>query len=451
VVQQGEFVENWHIEAICDHLQALAEGRLERNRLMIFLPPRHAKSIIVNVFMPAWDWTVRPHRRFVSASAKDNLSMRDAVKARDLIASKLYQRLFGDVCTPSSTRWGASYYQNEQGGSRLPITTSGGTGQDADFLLCDDPIEAQDARSQVIRDSRFFWYDGTFTTRGTMAEKTPLVLVHQRLHEDDIAGRILANEEYSMHYDVLCFPAVYDPSHPVKTVSSLGFQDPRTQEGELLWEARFGKVWLQQERAKGERHFNSQLQQRPSVKDGELFKEYMFQYTEKTVNAILADAEQVIFSIDSAFSGKETSDFTSLLVFIRAYGEWHCVDGFNRKLFYADFKVALNEMMKRYAPHQMIIEKPANGEAVISDLRKMGVDNVIGISPKESKLARAEVAVCYMSSLFFVKNPFLETLIDQAIAFPNAVNDDMVDALTQFINAKLNRRQSDVQGISIGF
>jgi predicted phage terminase large subunit-like protein len=453
VVQQGEFMENWHIEAICDHLQALAEGRLERNRLMIFLPPRHAKSIIVNVFMPAWDWTVRPHRRFVSASAKDNLSTRDAVRARNLVASDLYQRLFGDVCKPHATRWGSSYYQNEQGGSRLPITTSGGTGQDADFLLCDDPLEAQDARSQVKRDSCFFWYDSTFTTRGTKAEKTPLVLVHQRLHEDDIAGRILADEAYARHYDVLCFPALYDPNHPVKTISSLGFQDPRTQEGELLWGERFGEVWVQQEKAKGARHYNSQLQQRPSVADGEIFKEEMFPIADENANAIINGATEVLLSVDATFSDSELSDCVAIIVFARYKGEWYCVNGINKQMDFLATLTSIKQMMNEYRPHSLIIEKKANGDAIIRVLRQHGIDNVLAITPKESKEARAEASTIYLNqgSVKFLDNPFTDSLIDQAIAFPNRKDDDMVDALTQFINAKLNRRQSDVQGISIGF
>lgn len=453
VVQQGEFVDNWHITAICDHLQALAEGRLARSRLMIFLPPRHAKSIIINVFLPAWDWTVRPHRRFLSASAKDDLSSRDALNARKLIESELYQRLFGDQCTPSKVKWGQSYYENQQGGRRLAITTSGGTGQDADFLLCDDPLEAQDARSQVKRDTCFFWYDSTFTTRGTMAERTPLVLVHQRLHEDDIAGRILANEEYRKHYDILCFPAQYDPDHPVQTDSSLGFKDPRTQAGELLWPSRFGETWVAQEKAKGARHYNSQLQQRPSVADGEIFKEYMFPIVDENVNAIINGASEVVLSLDATFDDTKESDCVAIICFARYHGEWYCVNGINRQMNILATMKALKEMMSMYRPHSLIVEKKANGGAVITLLRDAGIENVIAITPKEGKEARAEASTIYLNqgSVNFLRNPFTDSLIDQAIAFPNRKDDDMVDALTQFVNAKLNRRQDGTDALITGF
>jgi predicted phage terminase large subunit-like protein len=110
-------------------------------------------------------------------------------------------------------------------------------------------------------------------------------------------------------------------------------------------------------------------------------------------------------------------------------------------------------MMNEYKPHSLIIEKKANGDAIIRTLRQAGIDNVLAITPKESKEARAESSTIYLTqgSVKFIKTPFVAQLIEQAIAFPNAKHDDMVDALTQFINAKLNRRQSDVQGVSIGF
>jgi predicted phage terminase large subunit-like protein len=443
VVQQGEFQDNWHIQAICEHLQALAEGRLANNRLMIFLPPRHAKSIIVNVFLPAWDWTNNPSRRFVSASAKADLSDRDALKARQLIESEFYQRLFGSV-VKQGDKWGEAYYANTKGGSRRAITTSGGTGQDADFLLCDDPLEAQNARSQTYRDSSFYWYDSTFTTRGTKAENTPLVLVHQRLHEDDIAGRILANEAYSKYYDVLCFPALYESNHPVQTKSSLGFTDPRTQNGELLWAERFGDVWAEQEKAKGARHFNSQLQQRPSVADGEIFKGYMFPKVDISINAIVNGCDEMVFSVDATFSDSELADCVAIGVFARYKGEWYCINGVNEKMDFLKTLKTIKDMMLIYQPHTLLIEKKANGDAVIRVLRDQGIQNVVAITPKESKEARAEASVVYLTqgNIKFLNNAFTDALIDQAIAFPNRKDDDMVDALTQFINAKLNKRQS---------
>lgn len=449
VVPQDKFQSNWHIVAICDHLQALAEGRLGKHRLMIFLPPRHAKSIIINVFMPAWDWTNNPTRRFLSSAGKSNLAERDATRARDLIAHPKYQELFKDIVTPSDPNrgegaWGKGYYQNRQGGSRLAITTSGGTGQDADFLLCDDPLEAQDSRSQAMRDNVDDWYNYTFTTRGVQAEKTPLVLVHQRLHEDDIAGRILANPDVAKFYDVLCFPACYEENHPIKTQSSLGFVDPRTQEGELLWEARFGADWLEIEKTKGARHYNSQLQQRPSVADGEIFKEWMFPLVDEPIKKIVDNASEVVLSVDATFSDSENADCVAIICFARYSGEWYCVDGVNKQLDFIATLQTIQQMMNAYRPHQLLIEKKANGDAIIRTLRQYGIDNVQAINPRESKIARAEASTFYLSSqgVKFVKTPFSDQLIDQAIAFPNGKHDDMVDALTQFVNAKLIKRQS---------
>lgn len=458
VVPQDRFVNNWHIEAICTHLQALAEGKLGKHRLLIFLPPRHAKSIIINVFMPAWDWCNRPHRRFLSSAGKANLAERDATKARDLISHPRYQELFGDIVTPADPNkqegaWGKGWYQTRQGGSRLAITTSGGTGQDADFLLCDDPLEAQDARSQAMRDNVYDWYCNTFTTRGVQAEKTPLVLVHQRLHEDDIAGRILANPDMAELYDVLCFPAEYEHDHPVKTVSSLGFVDPRTTEGELLWPSRFGEAWAKGEKAKGARHYNSQLQQRPSVANGEIFKDYMFPITEERAIAISNVASEVVLSVDATFSDSTNSDYVAILVFAKKAGVWHCIDGVNKQMDFLATLDAINVLMGQYRPTELLIEKKANGDAIIRTLRSKGIENIQAITPKEGKEARAEASTVYLSGghVQFVQCPIVDKLIDQALAFPNAKHDDLVDALTQFVNAKLIKRQTSYELATGGF
>jgi predicted phage terminase large subunit-like protein len=220
-----------------------------------------------------------------------------------------------------------------------------------------------------------------------------------------------------------------------------------------LWETRFGEVWVQQEKAKGARHYNSQLQQRPSVADGEIFKEEMFPIVGENVNAIINGATEVLLSVDATFSDSELSDCVAIIVFARYKGEWYCVNGINKQMDFLATLASIKQMMNEYRPHSLIIEKKANGDAIIRVLRQHGIDNVLAITPKESKEARAEASTIYLNqgSVKFLDNPFTYSLIDQAIAYPNRKDDDILDALTQFINAKLNRRQSDVQGVSIGF
>jgi predicted phage terminase large subunit-like protein len=445
-----DFEDNWHIQAICEHLEGVACGKIKN--LMLLIPPRHMKSSIVSIFFPVWVWLQNPSSKLISASATMNLSIGFTKQSMTLIESPKFMHLFGDRFEKNPKSWGVKTYGNDKNGVRHAITVAGGTGLTANIFIIDDPIEAENSRSQAYRDQCWTWYTGTAKTR--LVKNGATILVMQRLHEEDLVGKILASERRKKMWDILCFPVEYEVDHVVKTQSSLGFQDPRTYEGELLWERMYGQDWVEDRKDEmTPQVVAAQLQQRPSPKDGEIFKEYMFPFADVDVNAIINISTEIVLSVDATFNDSKTSDNVAIIVFARYKGEWYCVNGINKQMDFLATLASIKQMMNEYKPHSLIIEKKANGDAIIRTLRQAGIDNVLAITPKESKEARAESSTIYLTqgSVKFIKTPFVAQLIEQAIAFPNAKHDDMVDALTQFINAKLNRRQSDVQGISIGF
>ncbi len=458
-VDANPFMDNWHIKAICEHLEAVSDKRIER--LIIMLPPRHAKSIIVNVFYPAWDWLTTPSRRQLTASVDETLSHGFSEKTRALIASEKYQELFGHIVKPSTSQWAKSEYDNTRKGKRLAITTSGGTGKDADLLICDDPIQATKVYSKAERDRAWRWYTGTFMTRGT-GQQAGVILVMQRLHEDDVVGKILATPKLRERYNVLCFPAEYESDHPTPCVSNIGFVDPRKKDGELLWAERFSHDWIAERKSGFDaqdglstQDASAQLQQRPAPAEGLIFKKDMFRLAEISTAEIMLNATEVTISLDATFKDTVTSDFVACLVFAKHRGIWYCVDGFNKRLDFIKTLEMLKEMIVKHSPTDFLIEDKANGSAIINVLRdsltKNGesLNNIIAISPKESKESRARACSYRLEQnvLQFCKDvPVISTLITQALSFPMAKHDDLVDAMTQFVEYKLSRRQTYTSG-----
>ena len=226
-----QFYDNWHIDAISEHLQAVVEGDIKR--LIINIPPRHMKSITVAVALPAWTWTRDPEKRFLYASYAGSLSIRDSVKCRRLIDSQWYQYYFGDKFNLTSDQNQKQRFENDKTGHRIATSVDGAlTGEGGDIIVIDDPHNVREAESSTVREGVLEWWDQAMQTRLNDPKTGAFVLIMQRVHENDLTGHILGNEFNA--WDHLCLPARYEKKHPTPTRSSLGFKDPRREEGELL-------------------------------------------------------------------------------------------------------------------------------------------------------------------------------------------------------------------------
>jgi predicted phage terminase large subunit-like protein len=269
------FIDNWHIDAIVEHLEACS--RSEIRNLVINMPPRCQKSLLTGVFWFAWTWTWQPSSRWLCSSYAANLSTRDSVKARRLISSPWYQANFRRVFQLAGDQNLKTAFENDQTGSRLSTSVGGmGTGAGADILLVDDPHNVQQAESEAVREGTVEWWLETMSTRGNNPETTVKVVVMQRVHEKDLTGVILSRE---LGYEHLCLPMRYeapDAGSP-KKITSIGFEDPRHEEGELLWPTRFNESSVQElEKQLGSYGTAGQLQQRPAPRAGGMFKKEWF-------------------------------------------------------------------------------------------------------------------------------------------------------------------------------
>lgn len=274
-----DYVAGWHIDAICEHLEAVSRGEI-RN-LLINIPPRHAKSLLVAVFWPCWEWAIRPSTRWLFSSYAQQLSVRDSLKCRRLILSPWFQRLWGDRFTLTDDQNAKMRFENSETGYRIATAVgAAATGEGGDIVAVDDPHSAAGASSDTQRESALVWWDETMSTRLNDAKTGRKVIVMQRLHERDLSGHVLARGGY----EHLCLPAEFEPERRCRT--SIGWEDPRTEEGELLWPEKMGPEEIRERKLElGEYGYAGQYRQSPSPRGGGMFPVERFVITPHAVNA----------------------------------------------------------------------------------------------------------------------------------------------------------------------
>lgn len=265
-----KYVHGWHVDAICEHLQAVADGQI--NRLLINVPPGSSKSLLTSVFLNAWEWGPKdkPSLRYLTTSYNDKPVKRDTRKCRDLILSEWYQALWPEV---QLTRTGETSFANSKTGSREGSPFGSLTSLRGDRLIIDDPHSTETAESDAERLSTTRKFREGAQNRLNDQEASAIVVIMQRLHAKDVSGVI---KDVGMDYVTLCLPMEFERENRCVTV--LGFKDPRTKEGELLDPVRVPKPEIDKLKiAMGSYAWAGQYQQRPVPRGGGMFKREWFE------------------------------------------------------------------------------------------------------------------------------------------------------------------------------
>lgn len=433
------FKDNWHIGAICEHLEAIQSGQI--HKLIINIPFRHLKSTIVSQAFPAWDWATNPHLQYLTASYNKDLATRDAVNSRRIIESEQYQRDYGTRFKMTSDQNVKTRYENDHNGSRVVTSTDGAaTGFGGNRRIIDDPISSKEADSMLAINASIEWWKGTMATRGNDPETDTTVLVHQRVNERDLTGYILAEESGWEH---LVLPLRYEREF-ARLPTKIGFVDPRTTENELLHPSRMGEVAADElTTTLGAYHTNAQCQQRPDSRGGNIFLRQHWKFYKE-----LPQLDEIALSVDCTFKDTKSSDYVAMQAWGRKGADKFLLYRVRDHLGFSATTIALRALKQKY-PNAVatLIEDKANGSAVIETLRKE-LAGIIPINPEGGKVARAyAIQPDHEAGNLWLPDPSIDPKIEDYLAelsgFPNpAFHDDEVDATTQCINWYRNRSSS---------
>lgn len=441
------YVHGWHIDAICDHLEACA--RFEIRRLLMNLPPRHMKSILVNVMFPAWVWAHEEwaSRRFLCGSYARELSIRDGIKMRSIIKSPLYQMLFQPSWKMRDDQDQKLRFDNTFSGFRMATSVEGGvTGEGGDFLTVDDPLNAMDSNSEAARGSAIFWLDKVFSTRVNDPKRNARIMVMQRLHEADPSGHVLNNATTHGKYEHLILQARYESKPRVKSQTSLGFVDPRTKDGELLWPQRFDEQALRELEIDLKDDAHAQLQQDPKPKSGALFKREWWMKYDKSPSTVL----EIVQFWDCAQKPGITNDFSACATWARAAGGYFLLDLWRGKVEAPFLEAMVLVQYNKWNPTAVVIEDKSAGQSLIQYLNRLvePVVPVIAFDPRGDKEVRATAATptvqsgkCHLPSKPIILQDEIGNDYDVVEAFkaeherfPKAAHDDMVDTTSMMVN-----------------
>lgn len=436
------YIHGWHIDAICEHMEAVVYGEIKR--ILINIPPRHMKSLGIAVGLPSWAWIKRPELQFLYSSYAHALSIRDGIKCRRVIQSPLYQRRWGDRFVMTSDQNTKVRFDNDKGGYRLATSVDGmTTGEGGDVIVIDDANNVNEAESDVTRTATNQWFDEVMQTRLNNPKTGAIVVIQQRTHANDLSGHIM--KKYGDDYIQLKLPAEYErPSQ--KTKCWKGWTDPRKKEGELLWPERFGQEEIDKLKiALGPYAAAGQLQQRPSPREGGIipiksFKRYKIAPSKDEIIRLTA-------SIDTAHKEDQLNDYSCIQMWGETALGHFLLALWRKKVTYPILKKTVKAWLELWRPIETIIEDKQSGTTLIQDLKFETKYPIYGMEPGSfSKAVRMEnEASAIESGLVWLpedgSNDWIDTFIDECSQFPVGDNDDQVDPMSQYLKRSRLRKQ----------
>ena len=484
-IDPAEYQRCWAIDALCEHLQAVVNGDIRH--LLVNFPPRCAKTTVASIFFPAWVWAQSqrmflkgPQVRFLCGSYNHDLSLTNSNSTRRLILSPWYQSLWGHRFNFRDDQNTKTKFDTSAGGSRLATSVGGSLlGIGGDIIVVDDPHNTEEAESDADRNTALTWWKELSTTRLNNPKQSPLIVIMQRLHEEDVSGHILSSE-WSGDWCHLMIPMQYE--HRRHCVTTLGWQDPRgldengeklpegeieEREGALMWPQRFGAREVARIKAELGPYFSSgRLQQMPVPDKGGIFQRDWWQVWEDADNKFPA-CDHIVVSVDGAFTEKEENDPTactvwgcfdregeiSKIILMAAWRKWlpfhgplivkepmETVEAFRRRTqkFWGLLEW-IEWTADRFRAHTVLIEAKGPGLSAAQALQsRFGIKpwSVIAAPVKGDKVARAFAAQpTFAQGLVYAPiRDWSQLVIDELANFPKGKYDDLTDSATQAIN-----------------
>jgi predicted phage terminase large subunit-like protein len=476
VLEPGtKFVDGWALEAICEHLEAVTFGEI--TKILINVPPGFMKSLLTDVFWPAWEWGPMglDHLRYVAFSYSSSLTERDNGKFAVLLQSVEFRAMYPHV---ELVLAGSTKVSNTKQGWKLATSVGGvGTGERGDRVILDDPHNVKESESPKVRKETIRWFRESMSSRLNDMETGAKVVIMQRVNEEDVSGTIVELGDWCH----LLIPMEYvwgfvsdERGDCVPPCTDIGWSDPRWREtpeecdGELAWPERFPeRIIPSMRRDAGDFAWSSQYQQTPKVRGGAIFPEESWQPWEPADGKFPAFS-YIIASLDGAYTEEEAND-PSALVIIGVFQNEHgnnramVMNGWRKRLQFSGPKMIPNpgehqsqfiartqkawglvewvaHSCDRFKVDRLLIEAKATGISAAQTLGNAHPHAGWGIqmvTPKGDKVARAySVQPSWTQEMVYIPMPLRQwgaDIVDEMAYFPKGKHDDYTDAMTQGI------------------
>jgi predicted phage terminase large subunit-like protein len=414
--------DNWHIHAIAYQLMRVARG--ECTRLIVNVPPRSAKSICCTIAFIAWFLGHDPRKRVMAISYADRLSHKHAADFRSVVTSAWYRSTFPQFQITSDRR---DELVTTENGYRMAGSIGGAVlGRGADLIVIDDPINGLDAAlSEAKRQQVTKFFDTALYTRLNDRSKGAIVIVMQRLHEDDLVGHVLGKEAW----DVLSLPAIA----PEDALYRLGDREDAIHQrraGDVLHPERETREHLEIiKRNLGTMNFSAQYQQNPLPAEGNVIKREWLKFYDDEPEAF----ERVVVSWDTASTLRDRSDYSAGTVWGAIGQTYYLREVIRGRWETPDLRRMIVDVSKTYDADSTLIEATELGRAIAQDLRRSGELYVVSQRPRFDKTARllAQAARFEAGQVFLPREAeWLATYLQEILAFPGG-KDDQVDSTSQ--------------------
>lgn len=422
-----EFISTWHVQGMCFWLGQVIAGNI--NRLLITVPPRHLKSICTSVALPAFILGHDPSKKMIVASYGADLAEKHSQDFKSVVQSQWFRNIFPGAAN-NPIRNTKSEYTTAGHGTRLSVSLGGSvTGFGADILIIDDLMKAQDARSDVERERGKRYYEETLYSRLNDKANGIIIVIQQRLHEDDLPGFLLDKGGFTH----LNLPSIADEDQRIQ-IGQNQFHERKA--GDVLFPEVEPKQVLDTMRvAMGNYAFSAQYLQNPTPIDGARIQWDAVPTYSHEPNP--ADYQQVVQSWDTGMTAERTSDFSVCLTWGFREGLWDLINVYRARLDYTDLKSKVKSMRTQFSAGTVIMENASTGKLLIREFINERLPPLKGYTPRGDKIARFEAQMAKMTSgRYRIANnaSYLTDFKREVSAFPNGRNDDQVDALSQFLH-----------------
>ena len=422
-----------HLRAICYNLELVERGEIRR--LLILMPPRHLKSVCASIVFPAWVLGRNPAARILCMSYGIDLARRFSRDSRLILKSELSRAVFPELSLDPK-RISLDEICTTQNGFRR-ATSFGGpiTGQGGDIIIADDVSKAEEVASEAHRDKVYDWFNGTVMTRFDNPKNGAAVLVAQRLHEDDLPGRLIADGGWH----VLELPAIATEDKLIPVQNDVNWD---RKKGTALLPDHMDLPELEQKRREiGSRAFEAQYQQRPVPAGGNIIRPEWFGAAPASLRR--ADYEAVVQSWDPAFVPGESNDYSVCITLGLIANYIDILDVHRAQYLQPDLLRAAVKLEQLWKPNLIVVEGDGAGQGVFTHLNQRYPQLVRGLKTggkgKDQRMSLHSPTIERGEVRIRSSAPFRESFVAECAAFPNGKHDDQVDSLSQGLLA-ISRR-----------